>query len=128
MKIDAAVAAPAKELLTLLDDFLGAGRLPTAKVSGAQKKTAEAALEKDADVTNVEDTFRRKSVETALELILDPSTRTLPEKAEPEDMVSTSGKRKQPNMVTGPGGVIESMDKRMRERMREEILESEGQR
>lgn len=127
VKIDPAVAAPAKELLTLLDDFLGAGKLPTAKVSGAQKKTAEAALARDEDVSKVEDTARNRSVETALELILDPNTRTAPEKAEPEDSVSTPGKRKQPNMVTGPGGVIESMDKRMRERMREKILESEGQ-
>jgi hypothetical protein len=81
-KVDPAVAAPARELIALLEEFLGKGKLPKSSgLSEDRKKTAEAELGRESGVSKVEDTLGALS--TLLSYLLDPSTRPKRKKSKP---------------------------------------------
>jgi hypothetical protein len=122
-KIDSKVGIPAKQLLDLLDAFLGKGNLPTTGLPKAEKGTAVDELMRVTAVSRVEDTVIAGS---PLDLLLNPDDRPQLEAAKPSVSAPPSGheRAEQPNLVTGPGGVKEQMEERMRERMRQKILES----
>ncbi len=119
--IDSTVKQPAKELMALLDDLLGSGKLPATAPTGTRLKDAEAALAKGTGISNIEDTARDQVL-----WLIDPTERPVSQAATPGVQAPTghTGPPKSPNMVTKPGGVIDQMKKRQDERMREKILES----
>jgi hypothetical protein len=122
--IDSKVKDPAKELIAALDDFLGSGKLSATALSGARLKDAETALGRRSGISKVEDTLAANHV---VEWILDPTTRPVEEKAEPGVSAPTNeatNPPKRPNLVTGPGGVVDQLKKQMDQRMREKILDS----
>lgn len=122
-KVDSKVKDPAKDLLTALDDLLGSGKLGASAISGARLSDAQTALGRRTGISKVEDTLSSNPV---LEWILDPTSRPTEEKAEPSVEAPTDSTKPptRPNMVTGPGGVKERMEKKFQERLREKILDS----
>ena len=80
-KIDPAVKAPAKELLALLESFLGKGKLPAkAGLSAERAKTAQAELERETGVSKAEETIMPGSL---LDWLLHPANRPKKPKAGP---------------------------------------------
>lgn len=78
-KIDPAVAAPARELMALLESFLGKGTLPARSgLTTGRAKTAADVLLKEQSVSKVEDTIMP---DTPLDWLLHPAQR--PKKVSP---------------------------------------------
>src|SRR5882724_738130 len=123
IRIDSKVKDPAKELIATLDDFLGSGKLTAASLSAKRLSEAETALGRRTGISNVEDTLDSNPT---VEWLLDPTSRPTEEKAGPavQSPLGTQKVPPAPNMVTGPGGVKERMEKRFKERLREKILKS----
>jgi hypothetical protein len=124
VKLDGAVRGPGAELLDLLDNLFRSERLPERGLPSARETPAEKALEKGTGISNVEDTLTSRADEP-LGWLLDPRNRPEPEDAGPTDTIDAPRERtKHPNLVTGPGGVVEQMERRFRQRIREKALES----
>jgi len=115
-KIDPAVETPANELLVLLGDFFTKGALPKKALPSKEAGLAEKELARGTGVSKVEDTIMSG---TPLEWLLKPETRPVAEEAEPQVTAPTQpgSPTKRPNLVTGPGGIVEKQQERMRERV-----------
>lgn len=79
-KVDPGVAAPAKELLALLDAFFRKGTLPARGLPAARATAAQAELGQETGVSKVEDTVMR---DTPLDWLLHPAKRPKKQKARP---------------------------------------------
>jgi uncharacterized protein DUF4157 len=122
-QVDSAVGAPAAELLALLAALFSAGQLSSKDLPEARQRAAVPALRRVTDVSRVEQTLIEG---TLLDWLLHPDARPAPQHAAPTvPPRASSGERPtHPDLVTGPGGVKEQMERRFEQRLREKVLES----
>ena len=125
-KIDPAVKKPAQDLIDLLDDLLSSSKLPTRTVPAARTSAARKELGRVGRPSDVETTLTQRADEP-LGWLLEPRNRPEPEEVGPAAGVGSGVERersKHRNLVTGEGGVIEKMEKRFEERLRQKVLDS----